>query len=89
MATGDPASSPQIKPGTSIVMGSAAFHKSPKTKEIIEHARCFLKLLPTYSPDLNPIEHCWNSLKSTLKPLIQAPYQNLHQFLDNALFAFH
>lgn len=76
---------PQLKPGTTIIMDNAAFHKSSKTKEIIEESGCFLKFLPTYSPDLNPVEHCWHSIKSALKPLIQEPYENLHQLVDNAL----
>ena len=52
-------------------MDNAAFHKSERTKELIEKAGCYLLFLPTYSPDLNPIEHCWHTVKSRLRPLIQ------------------
>lgn len=65
---------PEIPKGTTIVMDNAAFHKSQKTRELVEEAGCNLLFLPTYSPDLNPIEHCWNTIKSRLKPLIQ----NIH-----------
>jgi transposase len=78
---------PQLQPGTTIVMDNAAFHKSQKTKEIIEEAGCFIKFLPTFSPDLNPVEHCWHALKSTLRPLIQDPYESLQQLVDNSLLS--
>jgi transposase len=34
-----------------------------KVKEAIEKVGCTLVYLPTYSPDLNPIEHCWANYK--------------------------
>ena len=48
---------PQIPPGTTLVMDNASFHKSAETKRLIEEANSKLLFLPTYSPDLNPIEH--------------------------------
>ncbi|WP_434732516.1 transposase [Wolbachia endosymbiont of Zygogramma bicolorata] len=41
---------------TTIVMDNATFHKTPKTKSLIESFGCHLLYLPTYSPDLNPID---------------------------------
>ncbi|CAM9594858.1 unnamed protein product, partial [Choristocarpus tenellus] len=32
--------------------------------------RCYLLFLPKYSPDLNPIEHCWANFKNLEKLLI-------------------
>jgi putative transposase len=46
-----------------VVMDNAAFHKSSKTREIIEKAGAKLLYLPPYSPDLNPIEHDFVALK--------------------------
>ncbi|WP_320157106.1 transposase [Wolbachia endosymbiont (group B) of Camptogramma bilineatum] len=40
---------------TTIVMDNATFHKTTKTKSLIESFGCHLLYLPTYSPDLNPI----------------------------------
>lgn len=76
---------PLLKKGTTIIMDNAAFHKSVKTREIIESAGCYLLYLPTYSPDLNPIEHCWHTLKSKLRPLIQNCNSNLQQLIGNCL----
>ena len=76
---------PELEPGTTIVMDNAAFHKSARTREIIKTAGCYLKFLPTYSPDLNPIEHCWHSLKAKVKRLIQKVYDNMQDLVDYAL----
>ncbi len=46
----------ELKSGQVVIMDNAAFHKSKKTRELIESAGCRLIFLPPYSPDLNPIE---------------------------------
>ena len=76
---------PQLSLGTTIVMDNAAFHKNVKTKELIEGAGCHLLYLPTYSPDLNPIEHCWHKVKSILKSLAHQQHSNLHDILNTCL----
>ena len=76
---------PELPPGSTIIMDNAAFHKSPKTRELIENVGCYLLFLPTYSPDFNPIEHCWHKIKSILRPLVQQAHDNLHNLLDRCL----
>lgn len=76
---------PEIPKGTTIVMDNAAFHKTAKTRELIEDAGCFLLFLPTYSPDFNPIEHCWNTLKARLKPLIQNSPSHFQEIVGQCL----
>ena len=58
---------PELKPGQIVIMDNASFHKSLKTKEIIEEKGCQLWFLPPYSPELNPIEQTWASLKRYVK----------------------
>ncbi|WP_425360391.1 MULTISPECIES: transposase [unclassified Candidatus Tisiphia] len=53
--------------GLTIVMDNASFHKSKKTKELIESVGCKLIFLPPYSPDLNPIEKFWANMKRWIK----------------------
>jgi len=48
-------------------MDNAAFHKSKKTKELIESAGCKLIFLPPYSPELNPIEKFWANMKRWIR----------------------
>ena len=76
---------PELPRGTTIVMDNAAFHKSLKTRELIENSGCYLLFLPTYSPDFNPIENCWHKIKSILRPLVQQTHGNLHELLDQCL----
>ena len=62
---------PTLTPGMTVIMDNARFHKSPKTKEIIEAAGCSLLFLPPYSPDFNPIENRWFPLKNTARKILQ------------------
>ncbi|MFP4098940.1 MAG: transposase [Alphaproteobacteria bacterium] len=48
---------------TSVIMDNAAFHKSNKTKVLIEEKGAVLLFLPPYSPELNPIENDFGALK--------------------------
>ena len=78
---------PELKPGQVVILDNAAFHKSPKTKELIESAGCKLLFLPPYSPDLNPIETFWANLKAKIKSIIDN-FNNLSQAIDYA-FSTH
>lgn len=58
---------PVLKPGQVVILDNATFHKSEKTKTLIENANCTLLFLPPYSPDLNPIEIFWANLKAKIR----------------------
>lgn len=58
---------PELQKGQVVVMDNATFHKSKKTKELIESAGCRLLYLPPYSPDFNPIEQQWAILKAKFR----------------------
>jgi putative transposase len=75
---------PKIGPGKVIIMDNASFHKSPKTRALIESKGCKLIYLPPYSPDLNPIEHFWANLKHHLASIIHR-FSCLFDSLTNAL----
>ncbi|NBV29598.1 IS630 family transposase [bacterium] len=60
----------ELIPGQLIIMDNATFHKSAKTKKLIEQAGCQLLFLPPYSPDLNPIENFWAYLKKRIREII-------------------
>jgi transposase len=55
---------PELPPASVIIMDNAAFHKHPDTRRMIENAGHTLLYLPPYSPDLNPIEHTWATIKA-------------------------
>ena len=58
---------PTLVPGQIVILDNLSAHKSHKAKEWIEEAGCSWVHLPTYSPDLNPIEHLWSQFKSVLR----------------------
>ena len=60
----------ELKPGQVVIMDNASFHKSQKTKELIESVGCKVMFLPPYSPDLNPIEKFWANMKRWIKDKI-------------------
>lgn len=57
----------ELKEGQVVIMDNASFHKSQKTKELIESVGCRVIFLPPYSPDLNPIEKFWANMKRWIK----------------------
>ena len=67
-----------------MILDNAAFHKSSKTKELIEGAGCTLLFLPPYSPDLNPIEKYWANLKAKIKSSVH----NFHSLSSSIDYAF-
>lgn len=75
---------PVLKPGQVIILDNASFHKSAKTKNLIESAGCELLFLPPYSPDLNPIEKFWANFKAKIKAIIN----NFDKLSDAIDYAF-
>jgi transposase len=61
---------PELPPNHVVIIDNASFHKSQKTRELIENAGCKLVFLPPYSPDFNPIEEWWAVLKSKIRRLM-------------------
>ena len=58
---------PALPLGSVIVLDNASFHHSPTTLQLVTDAGFHLLFLPAYSPDLNPIEHFWATLKTRLR----------------------
>jgi len=50
-------------------MDNWTVHHGDDVSELVEAYGCELLYLPTYSPDLNPIEHLFAKLKSFIKAL--------------------
>jgi transposase len=58
---------PTLEPGQIVIADNLSAHKSHRAQQMIEEAGCSLAFLPTYSPDLNPIEMLWSQFKSYLR----------------------
>lgn len=58
---------PKLPKNAVIVMDNAPFHKRLDIQQAIFDAGHILEYLPSYSPDLNPIEHKWAQSKAIRK----------------------
>ena len=74
---------PELQPGQTIIMDNATFHKSQKTKELIESAGCRILFLQPYSPDLNPIEIFWANFKKLIRRNLER-IKNPSQAIDKS-----
>lgn len=55
---------PTLRPGMIVVMDNLSAHKGTRVKELIVACECELWFLPSYSPDLSPIEQAFAKLKA-------------------------
>jgi len=58
---------PELKPRQAVLMDNLSIHKVKGVKEAIQAAGASLLYLPSYSPDLNPIEQFFAKLKELLR----------------------
>ena len=58
---------PTLQPGQMVIMDNLRAHKSVQVKQAIEAKGCQLLFLPSYSPDLSPIEEAFSKLKAILR----------------------
>lgn len=78
---------PDLKPGQTVILDNATFHKSNKTRDLIEAAGCKMIFLPPYSPDLNPIEIFWANFKRTVREKIKT-LKNLALAIDESFMSY-
>ena len=70
----------ELRAGQFVVMDNASFHKSRKTRGLIESVGCKVIFLPPYSPDLNPIEKFWANMKRWVRTKISG-FEQLYDAL--------
>ena len=58
---------PELKPGSVAIMDNLSSHKGPSIKAMIEAAGAKVLYLPPDSPDFNPIEKAFATLKALLR----------------------
>ena len=54
-------------PNSVLVVNNASIHKVAGIRELVEERGMLLMFLPSYSPDLNPIELAFSSIKAWLR----------------------
>ena len=58
---------PSLKPGQIVLMDNLSVHKSKWVRDLVEGRGCQLWLLPSYSPDMNPIEEAFSKAKNLIR----------------------
>ena len=79
---------PALRPGDVVVMDNLACHKRAGVRRAIEAAGCELRLLPPYSPDLNPIEKAFSKLKARLRAAEKRTVRAVEDYLGELSTTF-
>jgi transposase len=74
---------PRLRPGQIVAMDNLCQHRGPRTRELIEARGAELWFLPSYSPDLNPIEEAFSKVKT----LLRSAEARAHEALVGAIWA--
>lgn len=77
----------QRKPEAVPVMDNLSAHKAKAARELLDRSEFSYRCLPSYSPDLNPIEPAWAKIKSRLREIAARTVDALHEALGPALDA--
>jgi transposase len=77
----------QHKPDAVLVMDNLSAHKAKAVRELLDRSKFSYRYLPSYSPDLNPIEPAWAKTKSRLREVAARTADALHEALGPALDA--
>jgi transposase len=78
---------PRLKSGQIVLMDNLSVHKSKWVRELIEVKGCHLWLLPSYSPDMNPIEEAFSKVKALLRKAKARTLEALFEATAQALRA--
>lgn len=58
---------PTLEEGQVVVLDQLRAHRTRRVEELIEARRAELLFLPSYSPDLNPIEEAFSKIKGIVR----------------------
>lgn len=78
---------PSLKEGQVVVMDKLPAHRTARVRELIEERGAELRLLPSYSPDLNPIEEAFSKIKQLLRKTGARTKEALIEAIAEALCA--
>ena len=76
---------PTLSEGHIVVMDRLGAHRAKKVRRLIEERGAELWLLPSYSPDLNPIEEAFSKMKTLLKKAAARTREALLEAISRAL----
>jgi transposase len=79
---------PTLKPGDIVILDNLPAHKNAAARRAIQRAGAELRLLPPYSPDLNPIENAFSKLKAQLRKAAARTVDQLWSAIAQAIDTF-
>jgi transposase len=79
---------PTLRPGDVVVLDNLAAHKQPEVGSAIAQAGAFLRFLPPYSPDFNPIEQAFAKLKAFFRAARPRTFAHVCELMAAALGLF-
>jgi transposase len=79
---------PELEPGDAVVMDNLSIHKVAGVREAIRAAGASVLYLPSYSPDLNPIEQLFAKFKALLRKAAARTLTALWQTIGTSLDDF-
>jgi transposase len=79
---------PQLHAGDTVILDNLATHKIQNVARILSGQGVYIRYLPPYSPDLNPIELAFAKLKAHLRQAAARTLEDLHSALAIALTSF-
>jgi transposase len=78
---------PTLRKGQVVVMDNLSAHKGERIRELIEDRGCELIYLPSYSPDLNPLEEAFSKIKGLVRKAEARTREALVDAIGSALSA--
>ena len=78
---------PTLKEGQVVVLDGLGAHRTDKVRELIEARGADLLFLPSYSPDLNPIEEAFSKIKQLVRKVDARTREALVEAIERALAA--
>jgi transposase len=78
---------PSVEAGQVVVLDGLGAHRTEKVRELVEARGAQLLFLPSYSPDLNPIEEAFSKIKTVVRKVGARTRQALVEAIERALRA--
>ena len=76
---------PSLSPGHIVILDNLNTHTGESVRQAIEARGCQLLFLPSYSPDLSPIEEAFSKLKAVLRRIGARTPESLQEAIGQAL----
>ena len=74
---------PELEPSTVVILDNLATHKNAAAAKAMHEAGCWFLFLPSYSPDLNPIEMAFSKLKAHLRRIGARTFMDMFSALTD------